>query len=553
MLRRRRRVGALAALLAIAVVAAGCGGGTKKGGSITIGTVGPDSYDPVEYQTLQAESALHLVYTPLLTFRDTTGPSSQDLVPGMADSVPSPTNGGKTYTFHLHPNLKYSDGTPVKASDFTHVVKRLLVLAGPFSPFFTDGGVYPGIVGADKVKKPSDPLPGVKTDDATGTITINLTSPNTEFLYAVALPSVGLTPPSKSAFKNLTANPPPGDGPYTMKIVNPSPTSGEFVLTKNPKFDVPGLAKGNIDKITGMVSSNVNQMAENIANNKWDYMTEDPTGDLLPQIESKYGDRFRLDANPPNTYYFFLNVKIPPFNNLAARQAVNYAIDSRALERIFGGRLKPSCNFLPPAMTGYQQISPCPYGDPNGAGNIAKAKQLVSSAGLTGKPVTVWTNSKPPRPDIGDYLRSTLNQIGFKASIKTLDQKVYFATVGNPKTNAQIGFTDWFQDFPHPGDFFGSLLTGAALASTPTFNEGLVDDPQINSTVVKLLPSDPKAVSSQWAALDKLVVGPTKSYVVPYGNEEASTFMSDRMDFKSCSGGPHFVYRNDWALFCLKK
>src|SRR3954454_7120604 len=136
MLRRARRVGALVALLAIAVAVAGCGGGTKKGGSIIIGTVGPDNYDPVEFQTLQAESALHLVYTPLVTYRDTTGPSSQDLIPGMADGVPTPTNGGKTYKVPLRPNLHYSDGTAAKASDFTHVIKRQLFLAGPYSSFF---------------------------------------------------------------------------------------------------------------------------------------------------------------------------------------------------------------------------------------------------------------------------------------------------------------------------------------------------------------------------------------------------------------------------------
>jgi peptide/nickel transport system substrate-binding protein len=165
----------------------------------------------------------------------------------------------------------------------------------------------------------------------------------------------------------------------------------------------------------------------------------------------------------------------------------------------------------------------------------------------------MWTNNKPPRPDIGDYVRSTLLQIGFKASIKQLDQKVYFATIGNPKSNAQIGFTDWYQDFPHPDDFIGSLMIGDALKSTPTFNEGQVNDPQINATEAKLRGQDPKAVAPQWAALDKLINSPGKAYIVPYGNEEASTFMSDRIDFQKCSGGPHFVYRNDWSLFCLKK
>src|SRR5207248_7195033 len=176
------------ALCVAAVVVVGCGGGGagKKGGSINIGTLGPDSYDPVEFQTLQAESALHLVYTPLVTYKDATGPSSQDLIPGLADSVPTPTNGGKTYKFHLRANLHYSDGTPVKASDFANTIKRITILAGPYSPFFGE------IVGLDKVKKLSDPLPGIVTDDKTGDITVNLTVPDSQFLFAVALTSVGV-------------------------------------------------------------------------------------------------------------------------------------------------------------------------------------------------------------------------------------------------------------------------------------------------------------------------------------------------------------------------
>jgi len=543
-----RPISALAVLCAFALVAAGCGGGGggKTGGSISIGTVGPDSYDPVMFQTVQAVSALHLVYTPLVTYRDATGPPSQELVPGLAESVPKPTNGGKTYAFKLRSNLQYSDGSPVKASDFANTIKRLLFLGGPYSSFWSD------VVGAEKyvaAKKENAPLPGIVTDDKTGEIKLTLNKPDSRILFAAGEPSAAPTPAAKSPFKDSTANPPPGAGPYTMKIINPS---REYILTKNPKFNIPGLAKGKVDKIDAKVSNDVNQMTEDIINGKLDYMTEDPTGDLLPQVEQKYSSRFRLDASIPNTYYFFMNVTTPPFDKLQARQAVNYAIDSRALVRIFGGRLKPTCNFLPPAMVGYQEYSPCPWGDPNGAGNIAKAKSLIQAAGATGTKVTVWTNSKAPRPAIGEYLRSTLNEIGLKASVKTLNQQVYFSTIGRASTKAQIGFTDWFQDFPHPGDFIGPNLTGAALASTPTFNTSYVNDKQVNADNDKLLASEPKAVASQWAALDKLVTGPSKAYAAVYGNELDSTFMSERMDFKNCSGAPHLVYRNDWSLFCLK-
>ena len=97
-----------------------------------------------------------------------------------------------------------------------------------------------------------------------------------------------------------------------------------------------------MDKIIGLVSTNVNKMIEDVISGAADYTTEDPSGDLLPQVEQKYKDRFLIGAGYPNTYFFFMNASIPPFNKLAARQAVNYAIDSRALIRIFGGRVPPT-------------------------------------------------------------------------------------------------------------------------------------------------------------------------------------------------------------------
>lgn len=524
-------------------------GGVKQGGTIKIGTVGPDSYDPVMFQTVQANSALHLVYTPLLEYKDATGAEGSKLVPGVADSVPTPTNGGKTYVFHIRPGLKYSDGEAVKASDFDNVMKRMMILGGPFSSFF-----FP-IAGAEQyatAKKKTGTISGIKADDSANTVTITLTKPDTRLLFALALTNAGMTPASKSPFKNVTGNAPPGVGPYTIKVVSPSPTNGQFVLTKTPGFNIPTIAKGNVDKIIGMVSTNVNKMTQDAISGKLDYITEDPVGDLLPQVEAKYKDRFFITAGYPNTYYFFLNVTIPPFNKLAARQAVNYAIDSRALQRIFGGRLHPSCNLIPPGMVGYTPISPCPWGDPAGPGNITKAKQLIQSAGLTGSAVTVWTNNKDPRPAIADYYRSVLNQIGFKAKVKTLNQTVYFSAVGDKKNKAQTGFTDWFQDFPHPGDFIGSLMTTAAAQSTPAFNEGFVSDKHVDSEVDRLDAQQPSAVANDWGTLDKYINDPQHAYLVPYGNEEDTALFSTRMNVQQCSGFPHPTFRADWLMFCLK-
>jgi peptide/nickel transport system substrate-binding protein len=548
---RRVSVLALAVLTAASIGACGSsdngggGGGGKKGGTAKIGTTGPDSYDPVMFQTTQAYQALQQIYTPLTTYKHEEGDAGQQLIPGLATGLADVSADGKTYKYTLRKGLKYSDGSAVKASDVENSIRRLIHLAGPYSSFFM------GIVGADEFAKDKNAkdIKGITTNDATGEITITLKEADGKFPFAMSEPYSAPTPAAKSPEKILTKNPPPGAGPYKLKVIDPS---RRFVETRNPYWsDIPGIPKGNFDKFEGIVLKSVPRMSQDVIDGQLDFMTEDPTGDLLPQVRAKYKDRFSEAPVPPNSYYFFMNVREKPFDKKEVREAVNYAVDSRALVRVFGGRLTPGCNFLSPGVIGYKAIDPCPWGDPNGPGDVAKAKALVKKSGYDGMAVTVWTNNKDPRPAIGQYLADVLGQIGFKTKVKTLDQQVYFGTVGLVRTKAQIGFTDWFQDFPHPADFFGPLLDGTTISETGVnFNQGLVDDPHVNKEIARLTKAkDAKAVADDWAALDKYVVD--NAYIVPYGFEKSTNFMSARMNHADCSG-VHQVYKTDWLAFCLK-
>ena len=94
------------------------------------------------------------------------------MIPGLATALPEVSDGGKTYTMTLRKGLKYSNGEPVVASDFTHSLERVFVLNSSGSPFYED------IVGAAQfMKTKKGGIPGVETDDKSGTITIHLTHP----------------------------------------------------------------------------------------------------------------------------------------------------------------------------------------------------------------------------------------------------------------------------------------------------------------------------------------------------------------------------------------
>ena len=513
---------AIAGCLAIA----GCGSDDTTADEIRIGSSLADSYDPVLFEHVETTEALQLVYTGLLTYAHEPGAAGAKLIPGLAEAMPAVSADRRTYTFKLRPNLRYSDGSPVVASDFENTIKRLNYLGGLYAPFTEN---IAGVSAYMKAKKPNADISGITTDDATGEIVVKLSKPDTKILYELGLPNAAPTPRAKSPFEASRAI--PGIGPYTIRVTNPN---REYVMTKTPGFDIPGIAKGNIDKIT-VVKSSVEKMTQDVIDNKLDFMTEDPAGDLLPQVRTKYASRFRMDPNPPNTYWFFLNDKTPPFDKLAVRRAVNYAIDSRALQRIFGGRLEPTCNFLPPAYAriGYKEIDPCPYGDPAGPPDLAKARDLVAKSGYENMSVTVWGNSQAPYTATVEYLRDLLDKIGFKAKTRILDPQVYFKVVDDPSTRAQIGFTNWMQDFPHPANFFEPNLS----------------NPELDAKVDALAGSNPATNADEWAALDRSVID--DALIAVYGNQLSTSFFSERMDVENCSG-VHPAYRNDWSLFCLK-
>src|SRR5215212_7055012 len=138
----------LASLLVLVLVAAGCGGGSdgdggdggsggKEGGSITLAqTSQPDYLDPALSYTVNGWEPMWLVYTPLLTYARAEGSAGSKLIPGLAKELPKISEDRLTYRLTLRDGLKYSDGSPVRASDFEHTVKRVLNLESGGSAFY---------------------------------------------------------------------------------------------------------------------------------------------------------------------------------------------------------------------------------------------------------------------------------------------------------------------------------------------------------------------------------------------------------------------------------
>jgi peptide/nickel transport system substrate-binding protein len=546
----------LAMLAALLLAFAGCGdddddgdsggGSDTQGGSITISqSAQPDYLDPALSYLIGGWEPMWLVYTPPLTYRRAEGEEGAQLIPGVAEALPKISPDGMTYELTLREGLTYSDGTPAKASDFEHTIKRVLNLESGGSPHFL------GIEGAEEYVeegKADADIPGIEADDRTRRITITLNEPDGAFSHTLATNFSGMVPAS-TPFEVLTKNPPPGIGPY--KITESVPNR-RFVLEKNDRFDIPGIPNGNLDKITTVIVTSRMRQAQDVITGDLDYMQDAPPPDIKPEIRAEFSDRYE-EHTTSSTYYVFMNVRVPPFDKREVREAVNYGIDKPALARLFAGELAPGCSFLPPGVPGYDEAldtTDCPWGDPNEPPDLERARQLIADAGAEGTEVTVWGDTLDPNDKVAVALAEMLNEMGLSAKPRILDAGVFLQTVGNAETEAQIGVTNWFQDFPHPKNYF-FLVDGQSIQPTNNPNLGNVDDPEITAGIAELSrePELTGDVAGKWGELNQQLV--EEAWIAPYGHTKRATFVSERMDFENCTLF-HPVYFNDYSSFCLR-
>ena len=527
-------IAALAAALALALSFASCGGSSdngREGGTLRVSYGSfPGYLDPALAYDTESWTAMYNTYIPLLTYAHANGEAGSEVIPGLARSLPKISDGGRTYTLFLRKGLKYSDGTPVHASDFTKTVERMFKVNSGGSFFYT------GIVGAEKFAETKQGgIPGIETDDKTGEIVINLVEPRGSFENELGLMFVAPLPPDTPA-EDLTANPPPATGPY---LITKSQPGRGWEYERNPQWAknnaklMPQLPSGHVDSIDVTVVRNPSTQVNDIEQGRYDWMENPPPADRIAEVKSKYdGTQFRTEPQI-NTYYFWMNTQEAPFDDVEVRQAVNHAVDPAALERIYAGQIAPTQQILPPGMPGYKQFELYPH-------DLAKAKEMIREADPADREITVWTDTESPNNEAGEYYESVLKELGFETTLKILNPDNYFTIVGNTSTpDLDTGWGNWFEDYPHPNDFFQPLLDGESIAPTNNTNWPQIDVPELNAKTAKLAtqPLGPEQ-EAEYAALDKAYM--EEAPWAPYGNRAVATFVSSAIDLDEVIFNPTF-------------
>jgi peptide/nickel transport system substrate-binding protein len=527
----------VAAGLVLVVSACGGGGGGSSTSSSTAsqGKTFPelkvvwgttDYMDPGLSYRLESWQIFQDVYLGLVAKQYQTcgvGSGCTKIIPALAESLPTSNSDGTDLKFTLRKGLKFSNGETVKASDFKNSIIRDFKLNSPGIGFFSN------IVGSDACEgsptKCSD-ISGIIVDDKAGTVEIKLSQPQSDFLYILTTFFAAVVP-SSTPDKDTENPPPPAAGPYYISQYKPSRS---FTVLRNPHYQpIPGIPTGNPDKITAIMTNDLAQSAQYIQSGQYDYDENTLPTDRLKSLQQKYGDHIKL-WRTPSTYYWFMNQRTPPFDNLKARQAVNYAINRQTLVDLRGGLGVPTENFLPPTYPQYKKISPPAY-----PYDLQKAKQLVQQSGTKGMTVGVYTISDD---DIdkkqGEYLAGQLDKIGWKTKLHELAGANYFVIVGNQATKAQIGFTDWYEDYPYPTDWFDVLQNGKNIHQQHNNNNSNVNFKWSNDEIDRLghLPSSQafaQKTTNDWAALDKKLMVQYATEA-PFLNAVITSFFSSKMD-----------------------
>jgi YVTN family beta-propeller protein len=536
----------IAVLGASVYVAVRAATAAHRGGTL-VALYSPDAFNPHGPAYLDPGIGFYpnlgwIVYDTLVAYEKVGGSRGFHLVADLAKAIPTPTDGATTYTFQLRPNLHYSDGRPVEPSDFLYALERSYKLKSSIAQDIFAGSP----VGGDAcLKRPQrcDLSRGVVVDSAIDTLEFHLVAPDPDFIYKLTQ----LVPvPPDTPIEALDAHPPPGTGPYLVS----SNTAKQLTLVRNPRFHVWSHAArpdGYPDKIIARPEASPVAALREAERGRVDFAEAKEIWNLPPamlrEIETKYAGQAYF--NPfPWTSYFLLNTRLPPFDDVRVRKAVNYAFDRSESVRLQGGPHsgRPTCQLLPPNFPGYRRY--CPYtlnpsrGGEWSAPDLTEARRLVAASGTKGMPISVWacdTGCYGRTVADSRYFAGLLRRLGYRAHLKVvpLPSLIAAASRGRIQTAlyfsaAQLGVvSEFFSDF---------RCRSGRIAMNWGFCDRTIDE-QIKQALM-LQTTDAAAANALWARIDREIVD--QAAIVPILNPNAFDFVSKRVgnyQYNQGSGG----------------
>jgi ABC-type transport system substrate-binding protein len=390
-----------------------------------------DTMDPAMANTQASWTLLDLTCARLMTYPDKPPPAAFQLVPEVAAAPPTVSRDGKTYTFTLRRDFRFSDGTPVDARAFARAINRTL------APGVRSLGTryMEDIVGARDVQ--AGRAASAKGVVARGyRLTIRLVQPLGDFPARTSMPFFCAVPP------NLPADPEgrgefPGSGPYYVTEYRP----GQRITIRRNRY-YRGKRPRHVDGFdVDLTAGSPQEVLNRIEDGRADWGIVPPPLYFAPERElvRKYGIN-RKDGQflvkPGFTLRaFVLNMSNSLFRgNLRLRQAVNFAFDRSAFGAgPLGARLTDQ--ILPPALPGFNDAKIYPLNKPD----LAKARQLARGQ-LRGGKAVLYVMDLPLTLGLGQIVKQQLEPIGLEVEVRGIPAAAYFARLSTPGEPFDMAF-----------------------------------------------------------------------------------------------------------------
>lgn len=454
-----------ASLLITAMTVAGASGATAKAGHSQAAKGGTlklnessedfDYVDPqIAYRT-DDWAMLNTTAMQLVGFPEKAGAAGSQLYPVAATAFPTVSKDGKTYTFHIRPGMKFSDGSLVSAASFQRAFERTLS-PKMGSPVGVNIGLQDEIVGGDAFfNGKAQSISGISAKG--NTLTVHLTKPNATFVSQLGMQwftaTKANTPYTSQGLQTF-----PSAGPYYISSRDPGRST---VLKRNPYYK--GSRPANPDEIvfTPNVDPDQSLLQVKSGQSDLDIVGNVPTSSA--SLAAQYGvNKSRFKVGPTSCMsYMSMNNARPPFNNLALRKAVNWAIDRPSQVRLLGAYAgKRTDQILVPGVPGYKPYNVYAL---KGA-DVAKAKQVGGSAIASAPEINFVHTTSPTSTNRAQVAEYNLRQVGFKVKDVPTPSTTFYQVVGARNTTYNMTSNGgWCADYFDPYDFINVLFDGRKI------------------------------------------------------------------------------------------
>lgn len=426
------------------------------------------SLDPAQVTDLNTMHVLSHMYDTLVKL----GPKG-DFQPALATKWQM-SKDGLTHTFTLRTGARFANGDPVNADAVVFSFDRQLNKNNPgykFGPFPFAEFYYGSVSSVRKINN--------------NTVEFKLKNPNSAFMAALSVPTSSIVNPKVALAKGKTfALQGAGSGPYELEKWN---RGGQLILKSNSNY---WGSKPKSQKLVFVPMVQESQRAVALQSGTVDIVIN-PAAENLAKLKSA-GFNVAQEAGP-HIWWIGLNLKKAPFDNKLVRQALNYAIDRKAItEGVLYGTGTPAVQPLAPMQLGYNpNVNQYAY-------NPQKAKELLAQAGLPNGFTTTLlvptSGSGMQSPvQMGTAIQAYLGQIGVKVNIQQMDWGTFLSKIGAgaEKSNLDMWELSWMDTPVDPAFVLDPLLSSKSFP--PGFNSGFYKNAEVDKLMDQgRIESDPK-------------------------------------------------------------